>query len=116
MNLKEPLLKNAATAMASWLAENHISPDDLERRLLRKEPILNEALNTIPADKIGWVRSLAKPFAGSLNEDDYARILAYLWEVPAARAHAELLHGRYFQSDFVPAMEHFKGWLTGSPA
>lgn len=112
---KSVLLSNAAGAMASWLTENGIDAPTLERRLLAGEPILQTALNDVPRDKVGWVRGIARPMLNQLTSDDYALILAYLYEIPACRPHAELLHQRYFWSHFVPAMDEAKAWLTGSP-
>lgn len=112
--LKDTLLKNAAKAIDHWLSENHIDAATLERRLMAHEAILDEALHDIPKDQIANVRLAARPFIKNLNADDYARVLTFLWEHPTSRDHAVLLHQRFFKSDFVPAMERVKTWLTAS--
>lgn len=113
---KEALLKNAATAMAHWLQDKQVNVATLDQRLRANEPILDEALASIPKEQLGGIRLMARPFLKGLTEADYAKVLTYLWEFPAAREHALLLHQKYFHSHWIPAMQRVQQWLlTGTP-
>lgn len=115
--MRETILKNAAKAMAQWIVQTQTSADDLAQRLNQGEPVLDDALATIPRDQIGGVRAMVAPLIKTFNQDDYAKVLDYLWEYESARAHAILLkQSDMFWHHFYPAMEKVKVWLaTGSP-
>lgn len=120
--VKETALRKAAQAMASWFAENQIQAPALAARLRAGEPVLDNALNAIPKDQIGGVRAMVAPIIRSFTDDDYAKILTYLWEykadyAPCAEIAVLLKQPDFFWSYYQPAMEKVKTWLaTGSPA
>ena len=112
---KQILLRKTARGMADWITESKTTAVRLNQRLAKHEPVLEEALSGLTAEQIGTARMTAQPVLKSLTVEDYRKLLMYLWEIPEARAHAEVL-GKYFDSDVVPALEKVKQWLsTGSP-
>lgn len=113
---KQLLLRKVAKGMAEWFVANGTSAERLNQRLAAHEPVLEEALSSVTPEQIGTARMAAQPVLKSITHDDYRKLLAFLWEIPEVRAHAEVL-GRYFQSDVVPALDKVKQWLaTGSPS
>ena len=119
---RETIMKNAAKAMASWFMENGLDAPTLAQRLQAGEPVLDNALNAVPKDQIGGVRAMVAPVIKSFTNDDYAKILSYVWEYKTAYPPCEgiavlLQDPTFFWTYYQPAMEKVKVWLaTGSPA
>lgn len=113
---KEAILRQAGEALAYWIMEQGLSVEGLEAKLLAGEPVLLDALATVPADQAAQIRQMAAPFVAQLATPDYPKVLQALADHPECQAHAQLIYRRYYHSHFVPAMEEAKRWMiTGSP-
>jgi len=111
---KVALLNQAGTALHNWLMDQELSADALRALLDAGQPVLTDALRSLPPEAVGTARRLAGGLLRDVTPDDYMVVLQQLAGYPETAPHAALLsQPHYCHRYFVPAMDAAKAWLAG---
>ena len=111
---KQLALTKAGDALAAWLLETGWSVQELQAALDRGDPVLANAIATIPRTEWSAVQGLARPVLASIGPNDYPVILQRVADYPGLAPHAQLLSTpQYFHRHFAPAVDQARAWLAG---
>lgn len=96
--------------LVGFLKEHYPDPAAFEQAIAEGQPVLDQALQTVPADGLALARTVAGSVAAAAGVEDYDRILAGVGqELPE---HEAVLYRN--AQWYVAAMERAKAWFLGA--
>lgn len=116
---KNSVLIQAGKAFGEWLEQERMTPERMLEALANGEPLLRDALASIPPAEVAKFRGGALGQAArEIREEEYNLVLRQAAMNPKAAPCASLLlqDSRLYWRHFVPAMNAVKRWFVdGTP-
>ncbi len=98
-----------AGVLVGYLKEHYPDPAALEQAIAQGQPVLDQALASVPADSLAFARTVAGSAAANAGVEDYDRILAGVGQELPEHEAVLYRNGAWY----VAAMDRAKAWFLG---